>query len=128
MSGPTHGKSKYPCSRCGYLVFDDELGSYDICPICLWEDDYTQTIWPTSGGANRVPLIQAQKNYLAFEAKDARANTFARKPRPDEKRDDGWRAINPDKDLAMVDQELGFGPRPKAPIYYWRPRESKPTS
>ena len=31
-----------PCPCCGYLVFDEEPGSYSICPICYWEDDAVQ--------------------------------------------------------------------------------------
>jgi len=31
--------STYPCPCCGYLVFTEPPGSYDICSICFWEDD-----------------------------------------------------------------------------------------
>lgn len=31
-------------------------GSYEICPVCFWEDDRVQFRWPAmSGGANKVP-------------------------------------------------------------------------
>ena len=33
---------KLPCPCCGYLVFDEPVGSFDICPICDWEDDDVQ--------------------------------------------------------------------------------------
>jgi hypothetical protein len=26
--------TRYPCPCCGYLVLDEEPGSYEICPIC----------------------------------------------------------------------------------------------
>jgi hypothetical protein len=31
MSGT---KAQYPCPCCGFLVFDEEPGSFSICPIC----------------------------------------------------------------------------------------------
>jgi len=64
-----HKLNKY-CPCCGYDTFDskDRL-NYSICPICFWEDD------PIGfedenfvGGANRVSLIQARKNYIKFGA------------------------------------------------------------
>lgn len=28
------------CPICGYYTFEDGLGlTYDICPVCFWEDD-----------------------------------------------------------------------------------------
>lgn len=34
---------KYPCPCCGYKTLD-EIGGYDICPYCDWEDDGTTDI------------------------------------------------------------------------------------
>jgi hypothetical protein len=34
--------NKYPCPCCGYLMFYEGPGSYDICKICFWEDDLSQ--------------------------------------------------------------------------------------
>ncbi len=58
------------CPCCGYDTFDaKERLAYAICPICFWEDD------PIGfedqnfvGGANRVSLMQAQKNFIKFGA------------------------------------------------------------
>lgn len=47
----------YPCPCCGYLVFDEEPGSYDNCPVCGWEDDLSQLRFPTMAGANRPLLL-----------------------------------------------------------------------
>lgn len=31
---------KYTCPCCGYKTLEEEVrGSYEICPICFWEDD-----------------------------------------------------------------------------------------
>jgi hypothetical protein len=50
-----------PCPACGFLVFLGTYGSYDICPVCGWEDDGTQISNPTSeGGANKMSLADAQ--------------------------------------------------------------------
>lgn len=45
----------YACPCCGHRVLDAAPGSYEICPICFWEDDEVQFRWPASPvGANRV--------------------------------------------------------------------------
>ncbi|MFI5753623.1 CPCC family cysteine-rich protein [Streptomyces sp. NPDC051569] len=28
----------YPCPCCGHRVLDAMPGSYEICPVCFWED------------------------------------------------------------------------------------------
>ncbi|WP_333756033.1 CPCC family cysteine-rich protein [Streptomyces sp. IBSBF 3352] len=71
----------YPCPCCGHRVLDAP-GSYEICPVCFWEDDGVQFRWPTvAGGANQVSLIDAQRNYQDFGACDEHGRQFVR-PRP----------------------------------------------
>ncbi|MET2523849.1 CPCC family cysteine-rich protein [Ralstonia pseudosolanacearum] len=42
-----------------------ELGVCEICPICLWEDDPTQSAEPEhEGGANGRSLIEARRQWL----------------------------------------------------------------
>ena len=54
----------YTCPCCGYKVFEEEPGSYDICPVCSWEDDLVQLKNPNmAGGANKLSLIESQKRY-----------------------------------------------------------------
>jgi len=54
-------KVTYPCPACGFLVFEEEAGSYDICPICGWEDDGIQLVYPAlKGGANQDSLYEHQ--------------------------------------------------------------------
>ncbi|MFD3650628.1 CPCC family cysteine-rich protein [Streptomyces cyaneofuscatus] len=47
-------------------MLDAMPGSYEICPVCSWEDDGLRFHWPTmAGGANKVTRIEAQRNYTA---------------------------------------------------------------
>ena len=36
-------EKRHPCPCCGYKTLD-EIGGYDICPYCKWEDDGTTDI------------------------------------------------------------------------------------
>ena len=54
-----------PCPACGFLVFEDYYGSYNICPVCDWEDDGVQLANPCSGGgANKESLYERQQSNL----------------------------------------------------------------
>jgi hypothetical protein len=77
---------RYPCQCCGYLTLSEPgMGSYEICPVCFWEDDPVQNDDPTFwGGANRVSLHDARRNFRAFGASEARLIQFVRPPHPDE--------------------------------------------
>jgi hypothetical protein len=77
---------KYKCPCCGYYTLDKKPpGTYTICPVCYWEDDRVQYQNPNySGGANRVSLVQAQKNYLLFGAYANEFLDFVRLPKTDE--------------------------------------------
>ncbi len=67
--------------------------------MCRWEDDRVQLRWPTmTGGANRVSLVQGQRNYRDFGACDEHDRRFARPPTADEPLDPAWRPIAPIRD------------------------------
>ena len=52
----------YPCPVCGFLVFDEPPGSYNICSVCGWEDDDVQLRYPAMrGGANKNSLWEEQQ-------------------------------------------------------------------
>jgi hypothetical protein len=72
----------YECPCCGYLTLDEEPpGTYEICPVCFWEDDPVQFDDPEYvGGANKVSLKQARFNYRLFGAVDKQALKYVRKP------------------------------------------------
>ena len=55
----------YPCPACGFEVLEDSVGSYDICPICGWEDDGVQLRFPSMrGGANGECLYEWQQKVI----------------------------------------------------------------
>ena len=56
----------YPCPSCGFLTTEENsFGSYNICPICNWEDDQVQLANPTSGGgANKESLATYQEKII----------------------------------------------------------------
>ncbi|MFB4422198.1 CPCC family cysteine-rich protein [Streptomyces sp. QL37] len=63
IPGPSAGprlrrERPHPCPCCGHRMLDAMPGSYEICPVCCWEDDGVQFRWLTvGGGANKVSLI-----------------------------------------------------------------------
>jgi hypothetical protein len=75
-----------PCPCCGFLTMTGPArDTYDICPVCDWEDDEVQYKHPNrEGGANTVSLNQARANYAKFGAKTMEASSDVRSPLPDE--------------------------------------------
>ncbi len=54
----------YECSCCGNKIIN-ELGCYEICDICNWEDDPIQCKYPDyNGGANDKSLSEFRKEYF----------------------------------------------------------------
>ncbi len=76
----------YPCPCCGNLTFDEEpCGSFEICPVCYWEDDNVQNDHPTyDGGANGISLNEAKQNFASFGAIREEYVKEVRKPLPEE--------------------------------------------
>lgn len=71
----------YPCPSCGFLVFSEPAGSYDICGICDWEDEPVGDPH-SAGGANRVSLAASQAEILKDLPLDIREyRGFRRDPR-----------------------------------------------
>lgn len=69
-----------PCCECRTLS-DLCPGSWEVCPVCFWEDDPVQWEHPTAvSGANRVSLAEARANYAAFGACDKSALAHVRQP------------------------------------------------
>jgi hypothetical protein len=76
----------YPCHCCGFWTLSDpQSGSYEICPVCFWEDDPVQNEDPGyAGGANQLCLLDARLNFVRFGAFDERAVGHVRPPLPKE--------------------------------------------
>ncbi|WP_063770963.1 ADP-ribosylglycohydrolase family protein [Streptacidiphilus neutrinimicus] len=110
---------RHPCPCCGHLVHDEPCGSYEICPVCFWEDDLLQLRRPTTTGANRVSLIEAQRNVQHFGACDQRGLRFTRRPLPDEPLDPLWRPIDPQQDSFKDADDPAPWPDYQ-PDLYWR--------
>jgi hypothetical protein len=115
---------KLPCPCCGYLAFDEPPGSYDMCPVCDWEDDDLQLRFPDlAGGANRLSLIEAQQNFAQHGASDTRSLSRVRRPVAEDIRDPGWRPVDAQRDLfktvARPDGTYEW-PAEKSLLYYWR--------
>ncbi|RYZ90803.1 MAG: hydrolase [Proteobacteria bacterium] len=78
---------KYKCPCCGFFTLDDAPGNFDICPVCVWEDDNVQRDLPDfRGGANVVSLNEARRNYLDFGCSDRNHLAMARPPGDEEKK------------------------------------------
>jgi hypothetical protein len=83
---------KYTCPCCGYKTLSDEPGHYEICPVCFWEDDWSQKEYPDDeGGPNRVSLRTGQQNFIDFGACELDMKRYTRKPSQDEPKDLNWR-------------------------------------
>ena len=113
----------YPCPCCGYLVFAEAPGSYEICPICYWEDDISQLRFFDMGGAN-IPLTEAQKNFKNLGAIEERFTEHVRKPSADDKRDPNWRPLNRLRDIPEIrasGKDYGNSyPADSTSLYYWK--------
>jgi hypothetical protein len=72
------------CPCCGFLTIKN-IGHYEICPVCFWEDDPIQYIDHNyAGGANKVSLQIARKNYANYGASMEEYIEFSRPPKPEE--------------------------------------------
>ena len=119
----------YPCPCCGYEVFAKALGSYDICPICCWEDDIVQLAFPDMrGGPNECSLIEGQRNFASFGACEQRLKEHVRAPESDDVRNSEWRPIDVERDRYLrsgdeSDCELWKSAMnlKSLCLYYWSP-------
>jgi Cysteine-rich CPCC len=76
----------YPCACCGFLTISDvPPGTFEICPVCFWEDDYVQfNNIDFKGGANEESLREARQNFKKFGASSLKFVKKVRAPLPDE--------------------------------------------
>ena len=78
--------AKFQCPCCGHLTLgENPPGTFEICPVCFWEDDNVQFDDPDfDGGANTVSLNTARENYKKFGAITPEDAKHARKPSAEE--------------------------------------------
>ncbi len=109
-------ENSFPCPSCGFLVFSEPIGSYEICHICNWEDDDVQLKYPgMRGGANTSSLKEYQDLILKEIPVDVREYKG-------NKRDLKWRPL---KENEIIDSNKGTGKNyfhaagENSPDYYW---------
>lgn len=118
---------RFPCPCCGHLVFGEPSGTYDICPICFWEDDGFQLAYPLmKGGANSNSLVECQRDFAQIGACEPRFVGNVRAPKHEEARDPDWRQFNPSTDPHLdfdspEDDRLWESATPETNLYYWQP-------
>lgn len=79
-------RKRHSCPCCGFLTrSESDYGTFEICPICNWEDDYVQANNPNyKGGANQESLNEARDNYKKFGASAQKYIKEVRPPQSDE--------------------------------------------
>jgi hypothetical protein len=98
------------CPCCGHRSLPDGPGAYEVCPVCLWEDDGTPTGPYGVGGPNGYSLVYGQRRYLREHRAhhDSPPGYSTRPPREDEPRDPDW---TPHPDSLRNDLVLGWTSR-----------------
>jgi hypothetical protein len=85
---PPHrgANGRWSCPCCGCFTLDEEPpGTFQICPVCWWEDDRVQFDDPDfAGGANAPCLRRARFEYLFTGVADPDHRAHTRPPREDE--------------------------------------------
>ncbi len=81
--------NKYQCPCCGhYTLAKRPDNTFQICPVCFWEDDGVQFDDPDyEGGANEMSLNQARRNFKNFGAIDLQFKNQVRPPLNEEVED-----------------------------------------
>lgn len=76
---------KFRCACCGYFTLEEGHGSYEVCPVCFWEDDKLQNKAETCiDGANQVCLQEAKQNFMVYGACEERFSALVREPMEEE--------------------------------------------
>lgn len=83
----SNNQAEYECPCCCNLTFYDKPGgTFDICPVCFWEDDDLSTTSPEQTfDINKVSLNQAKINYKEFGACEKGMVLHVRSPFDNEK-------------------------------------------
>ena len=90
-----------PCPACGFLTIEEEFyGTYNICPICDWEDDPAQLANPAcGGGANTQSLTKVQSVVMSEHPPTETATAGV-------ERDSSWRPLSASEcEMAEVEKQ-----------------------
>jgi hypothetical protein len=90
VQSPPAQKELYPCPACGFFIFAEPPGSYEICSICGWEDCAVQLRYPTAGTGPNAALVVEQQSVL--EELPLSVREYA-----GHHRDPDWRPLNEDE-------------------------------
>lgn len=107
----------FPCPSCGFLMFSDAPGTYEICELCGWEDDPVQLKHPSmGGGANKGSLAAHQQRALEkFPLGVVRSGEHVRSAK--------WRPLRPSElqspDPPADGRSYFEAATEDAPDYYW---------
>jgi hypothetical protein len=91
--------------------------------VCFWEDDNIQLRWPDRpGGANKPSLIEAQQNFQALGACEARFLPRIPPATADEPLDADWCPIDPSRDSfeSLAQEQCAPWPIDSTVLYWWR--------
>lgn len=77
---------KFKCPCCGYFTLPEQpSNTFEICPVCFWEDDGLQYDNPDyTGGANKISLNEARRNYKELGVSDQKYMSKVRSPLAEE--------------------------------------------
>ncbi len=93
-------KNLQTCPSCGFKVFSEPSGSYEICTICNWEDDPVQALDPDiKGGANSLSLREFQDKILKEIPQETKTYQGFEK-------DQNWKPLRKDKISQPQDKSL----------------------
>lgn len=78
---------KFNCPCCNYKTLNEKpTGTFQVCPVCYWEDDNIQFNNPDfKGGANDINLNIAKENFRKIGAIEEKYLNFVRPPLDSEK-------------------------------------------
>ena len=79
------------CPCCGYQTLT-QPANYEVCEICFWEDIPAADV-AMRMTSNRMPLREAQLNYMALGACDAEYADLVRAPTSDDTRVPDWQPL-----------------------------------
>jgi hypothetical protein len=85
---------KWPCPCCGYYTMTlPPGGTFEVCPVCDWEDDDVQFRDPAyAGGANAESLNEAREAFEKLVARGLIRTSSCREPTADEGPRFDWRS------------------------------------